>query len=336
MSAAADKYRVVPYQPDASADRSIAFITKPKCGSQWVRNVMLDPRLQSDLGIFSVVDTSKVQGEDFPQVEPATFYGPCYGTTRRQWQRFRRPADQALFVIRDPRDLVISWLHSVLFSHRPDEFVDAARGELLDADPQRRLEIGIHWAATMQEGTMTFFLEQDPGILCVRYEDLVADDVGQFEKIFGFLGYSGPRGKLEEVIAENRFSARSGRKRGQEDVFSHHRKGSPGEWRSYFSRETGQYFEGKAPGFVATTGYESSDRWWQTLPEYPELTVANPKIDFRDHARLKQENENLRQRCRSLEAQLATLKKETDARASWIRKLIGLPTAAASGRKENR
>jgi len=283
----------VPYDPNPTADTSIAFVTKPKCGSQWVRNVLTDRRIAPGLGIREVVDMSKIEGEQFPEVEGATFYGPCFGTTRRQWQRFRRPADRGFFVFRDPRDMVVSWLHSILFSHVPDEHVEPVRDELLRITAEERLLRGFRWVAEMQPSVSTFFEEPDPGIFLTSYERLAGDETG-FLELLRFLGWKGEETSARSVIEEFSFEKQAGRKKGKEDQFSHLRKGTPGDWRNYFSCADGKAFEDAAPGFLTATCYESSNQWWETLPREAARRIELPVIDYREHAQLRRENEELR------------------------------------------
>jgi len=283
----------VAYAPEAHGETSIAFVTKPKCGSQWIRNVLTDRRIAPGLGIRRVVDMSKIEGEGFPEVEPGTFYGPCFGTTRRQWQRFRRPADRCIFVFRDPRDMAVSWLHSILFSHTPDEYVEPVREELLAMSAEARVRRGADWVLEMQPSVSTFFEESDPGILCTSYERLAGGEEG-FLEVLRFLGWDGDESTAREVIQEFSFEAQSGRQKGKQDLFSHLRKGTPGDWRNYFSKAEGKRFEESALGFLQRGGYEANQDWWKSLPETAAQTIELPQIDYRDYAALRRENEELR------------------------------------------
>lgn len=309
----------IPYRPESGGDPSIAFITKPKCGSQWIRNVLTDPRIAPGLGIRKLVDLSKIEGENFPFVEPATFYGPCFGTNRRQWQRFRRPADRAVFVSRDPRDMLVSWLHSILFSHVPDEHVEPIRKVLLEIPSGERLLKGMEWVESMQVSIRTFFEEADPGILLTTYEKLATSPDG-FLEVLEFLGWSGSEATAREVIEAFSFRSQSGRDPGKEDPFSHFRKGSPGDWRNYFSRSSGHAFEEQMPGLLLSMGYETSTSWWEPLQETPVRKVELPTIDYREYAELRRQNEELQRECERLRSLVARGATSKERAGGWLRR----------------
>ncbi|MBM3756137.1 MAG: sulfotransferase domain-containing protein [Acidobacteria bacterium] len=70
---------------------------------------------------------------------------------------------------------------------------------------------------------------------------------------------------MREVVSENDFASRTGRAPGEENTFSHRRKGQPGDWRNHFDLETGRAFEELFPRLLIDLGYEQSTGWWQAL-----------------------------------------------------------------------
>ncbi len=96
----------------------------------------------------------------------------------------------------------------------------------------------------------------------IHYEDLLADDLGILERLL--LGHCRIRVSpeaLRKVIVANRFEARSGRKRGDEDAGSHERKGVAGDWRNYFTDKLAKDFKALYGDLLIATGYEPNDRW---------------------------------------------------------------------------
>lgn len=52
-----------------------------------------------------------------------------------------------------------------------------------------------------------------------------------------------------------------GRKKGQENVRSHYRKGQPGDWRNHFTAAHAAHFAERFGGLLVRLGYEPDDRW---------------------------------------------------------------------------
>jgi lipopolysaccharide transport system ATP-binding protein len=63
------------------------------------------------------------------------------------------------------------------------------------------------------------------------------------------------------VVLANRFEARSGRRRGEEDVASHERKGVAGDWKNHFTDKVAKAFKDRFGELLVATGYEKDSRW---------------------------------------------------------------------------
>ena len=64
------------------------------------------------------------------------------------------------------------------------------------------------------------------------------------------------------VVRANRFESwTGGRKRGQEDVKSHERKGIAGDWANHFSPRVAAAFRSRYGSLLVATGYEKDERW---------------------------------------------------------------------------
>ena len=97
--------------------------------------------------------------------------------------------------------------------------------------------------------------------LLIRYEDLIADEIGGFEKIVDHCQIPVSRDRLHEIIHYNRFETVTGRRRGEEDVQAHQRKGISGDWRNYFSASVKKKFKKRFGDVLIKTGYESDLNW---------------------------------------------------------------------------
>jgi len=71
-----------------------------------------------------------------------------------------------------------------------------------------------------------------------------------------------PTAILPRIIEGKSFSKMSGgRSRGQENVKSHYRKGTPGDWRNHFSDENIRAFKSRYNGLLLELGYEQYEDW---------------------------------------------------------------------------
>lgn len=109
------------------------------------------------------------------------------------------PGMSAVYVVRDPRDVVISLAHHVGGS------VDEAI-ELLNRDMRHRQEPGCHtrrfdeaWSS-WSEHVRGWLDQADMPVHCVRYEDLLADTSGAFAAVAHFLGLDAPAGELQRAV----------------------------------------------------------------------------------------------------------------------------------------
>ena len=75
---------------------------------------------------------------------------------------------------------------------------------------------------------------------------------------------------LSQVVARHSFATLSGgRPPGQEDVHSHYRKGTPGEWQKHFTPELAGRFESLFGDVLLMGGYERAPGWSERSFENP-------------------------------------------------------------------
>lgn len=135
-----------------------------------------------------------------------------------------------------------------------------------------------------------------PNVLELRFEDVIANPYQSFLDIFDFLKLIDrsdtfalsslldismyqvrtrhprvpafrnpaeiPGSVLLSFVYENRFSKLSeGRKKGEEDVKSHYRKGQSGDWKNHFTEAHKAFFKERYNDVLVALGYENDDRW---------------------------------------------------------------------------
>jgi len=153
---------------------------------------------------------------------------------------------RAFHVIRDPRDGVVSTYSSHKYS-LPDGQWLAEQRALLD---QESLKDAVNHSIDFRSEQFPRLAEWnyvDSRVYETKFENLIEDPPAGFRVVLSFLDLFLCRitpPMLDEVLDYYTFQRLSGgRRRGQEVVFSHYRRGSPGDWRSYFGPRGTSYFK---------------------------------------------------------------------------------------------
>lgn len=242
-----------------SSQPTVFHITHWKAGSQWVRAILKDavPRRY----IRVIEDMSNLR-TDF---RPGWVYSPVYLPTWGFDEYIPASTPMRRFVvIRDLRDTLVSWYFSVKHSH---PLVEKNTTDFL-APYRNRLN-----AASLEDGLIVVLEERmEPiaqiqqswmktGDLVLRYEEMLADDQEAFRRIFEHCGIDVDPEVLEAAVNAHSFEARTGRKRGEEDLSAHHRKGIAGDWQNRFTPKVVEAFKERFGQLLIETGYEQSMDW---------------------------------------------------------------------------
>jgi hypothetical protein len=176
---------------------------------------------------------------------------------------------QVILMIRDPRDQLVSRMFHV---KRSPEHSWHERFKSSSVDEALMLCIegrdGLPGTDSMIKLARTW-LDQKSGFLCIRYEDLWANPVGEFGRVLAYLGIEGNVSLAEVIVNRNRFERLSigrrfwqpMRKPGQEDASSHFRKGMVGDWRNYLQESHIRRFKEIAGEELISLGYERDMDW---------------------------------------------------------------------------
>jgi hypothetical protein len=164
------------------------------------------------------------------------------------------------FVMRDLRDTLVSRYFSYKISH---PLLSEQHRTIRQALQERDQDGGLlYLMETIFDRIAAIQLSWiNSGILMVRYEDLLVDEHGTFEKIINYCQIEVEREKLHRIITDNSFMQATGRRPGEEDVTSHLRKGISGDWKNYFTDGIKAEFKRRYPDVLIKTGYESGPDW---------------------------------------------------------------------------
>lgn len=256
-----------------SENENIFHCTVHKSASQWIRRIASDERIYRYCGLSSYqytqempgkFDPRKVTQRSFDKRFPLrTFITPLY-IDYNNFLNIPKPSRyKVFFVMRDPRDVLISWYFSSKYSH--DLIGDQAkvREELNRLDLTDGLLYGIDHLDDFglfgaQRSWADAGSNQDV-VMLVRYEDLaVADNLSLFRKLCDHCDIRIPTDVLKELLQDNSFERLSGgRRRGEEKRDASYRKGVHGDWKNYFNGKIEQRFAEATGDLLAVWGYES-------------------------------------------------------------------------------
>lgn len=235
---------------------ALFHISHWKAATTWIRGILVDA-----FGAEVLPRTYfEAQGLDSP-IEPGKVYaGVCY--SKEAFECLNRPLDTRRFVvIRDLRDTLISAYFSLKNSHPskpPIIYYRRILGRLNQEDGLCYLARSWLLQSTLIQ--RTWLTAGEP---CIRYEDITADPMRHFEKLFATqLRVSVERSWLEKLVARHAFSRYSGgREPGVEDANSHFRKGIAGDWRRHFTPKVTECFKAMHNDVLVMAGYEKSESW---------------------------------------------------------------------------
>lgn len=164
---------------------------------------------------------------------------------------------KVFFVLRDPRDIVVSWYFSAKYSHP------------IKHDPIPRWRAGLQ-GLSQQEGFRYIIDElqeigsfqaqrswMNRGVRLFRYEDLAQSEESFARTLLNFLEIPIEGHEFRALMRRHRFKKKSGgRERGEENQNSHFRKGIAGDWKNYLDQKTLEYFHIVTGDLLNVLGYD--------------------------------------------------------------------------------
>ena len=242
-----------------------------KTGSQWIKKVLADEIVlkKTGMSIYTYQQHLPTKGDPRKLTErmfATPFPLNCIITPLymdyNSYISIPKPAEYRTFcIIRDPRDIIVSWYFSVKNSH-----------PLMGKIPQHREMLN---QISLQDG-MLYCLgylndyglfeslrswikgasEESPlNLKIYRFEELMAPELQLtiLTDLFVHCGISLTNVEIALLIDKYSF------KRLQEEAktgFSHYRKGEPGNWKEFFNEEVSNTFKQFSQNLVEELGYE--------------------------------------------------------------------------------
>lgn len=212
------------------------IVTSHKCGSQWFKSIFRSAQLHKlanyhyyafKLLPLNGFDTAKLTERKYELkgLEPG-IYGPVYvGPSSLVGLS---TSDNVCVVIRDPRNLIVSWYDSILKTHALMGNVGEMRNQLSVLDKPDGLDIMIDHAINF--GTFEVMEEwliaerSNPRVKIIKFEDIFStDQQTEFESMLEHFGLNYRHDGLSEVLTKFSFQRLSKSNK-------HYKKGESRTW----------------------------------------------------------------------------------------------------------
>jgi hypothetical protein len=172
-----------------------------------------------------------------------------------------RPERANYFIYRDPRDLLVSQVFFATDMHEEHGMHDYYKS-LPDFGARLKAAItgidrdGLYMVSVKQRYESVFQWLEQPGVLCIRFEDLVDRRDATLNAMLDRVEKTGykiptPRDKALAILAAAI----------QPDKSHTFRSGKTGGWREHFTGEHKQLFKDVAGDLLVRLGYEKSNDW---------------------------------------------------------------------------
>jgi hypothetical protein len=224
----------------------------PKSGTGWLSRIMVDYLGLPKLGL---------KHRRWPA------FSPCVIKMHR-FLKGNRVRSRTLYIVRDPRDVVVSYFWHVL-RHGGTSQKDIEGIARLSMKPENIKESLPAVIEYLQSGRCGAIAYADhiskaltDGYVCVRYEDLLEDCFETLKEAFSqILEEPVDHERLQATVAKHTFEAETGRPRGVAAPDAYIRKGVAGDWPQYFSEQTARLLDDYCGETLIQLGY-AADRSW--------------------------------------------------------------------------
>lgn len=231
-----------------------------RTGSRWIRTIFSDHRIRRHTGLL-VYPHHEYEIGDFHYSFPKYTFVPGLYTSYEQYIRIEKPEFyRTFYVIRDPRNTVLSWYRSMKSTHRlVNESVQFFRDRLAPLDKEDGIEAAIR-LYQVKLSYMRDWMEQseyDPNVLVVKMEDLIEHPQESFGRIFDHCRLPVPSSELGTVLADfDKSGMRRRNRRRRKGTETDYREVST-NWRREFTDHHQKVFRKVNGNLVEVLGYDT-------------------------------------------------------------------------------
>ena len=241
---------------------NIYYCCTQKTASQWFKSVFRDRDFYRHSGF--VVSPYQYLGLRYAKVRGAfpekTVVSHLYFNYQDYLKVPKPDKYKTFFILRDPRDIIVSWYFSARYSHVLVPPIHTMRYNLERLDFYDGLKYLIDTQAEfgLFECQRSWIEAQksDRHIKIFRYEDLSNNESAFVQDLFAFLELQMSPEKREKLVATYSIKKSSkDRKSLNGDAKNHNRKGVSGDWQNHFNDAVEQHFYNVTGDLVEVLGY---------------------------------------------------------------------------------
>lgn len=237
---------------------NIYLCTIQKSGSQWLRKLLSDELVTKKTNL-KLYPAHRYEYNEFVDSFPrgVTVQG-LYLSYEQYLEISKPPKFKTIYLIRDPRDIVVSWYYSMRDSHGLIGHVRRHREALSKLNQEDGINYCIDALAVKFSYLRSWFAAEDKSnVLMLRLESVESDPLGSVKTVFDFLGVSISHDSIHEL--SSRYSRASMRKsdielRGGGNI-SHYRE-NKSDHRHVFTQKNMFRFNSVNGNLLEITGYE--------------------------------------------------------------------------------
>jgi Sulfotransferase domain len=224
------KLRITVPVSTPSAYENVFHCAMRKTASQWIKAMFADPIVYRHSGLLSY-DPRPCKWRH-PEPFPSGRVVSSLFLSHKKFQAIPRPERcRTFFVMRDPRDIVVSSYFSTRSSHTPMGDIPRVR-KVLQEKPRKEgmlYVIGQLSAKGSFNALRSWATSGGSDEICLfRYEDLTGPDQrDEVDRLLRHCGIVLPPAELDGLLRRYRFSNMRG---------SHYRKGEAGDWETTSTR----------------------------------------------------------------------------------------------------
>ena len=259
-----DRYKNDPRyrNPPNSLFDNVYYCCSQKTGSQWLKSMFIDPIFYQAAGlkVFPYIALGNKYAKFSKPMPINTIVTHLY-VGYDAYNSIPKPSSyRTFYVLRDPRDAVVSWYYSARNSHALIDPIPQLRSRLRNTSYEDGMIYIINvlkdWGFFKCQRSWIENATSDPAVRIFRYEQMAEDEKSFFGTILDYLGVKLTDPRLSELCDSHAYSRfAQGRKKGEENELSHYRAGRAGAWREKFTARIAGHFDGITGDLVQTLGY---------------------------------------------------------------------------------
>lgn len=163
--------------------QDVMLVSYPKSGNTWVRALVSQlVGAQHSLKEMDhlVPDVYSCRGHVLRKAHRF----PCAGRLIKSHESFRPTYKRVIYLVRDPRDVCVSYYHYLADIQRTVDASSTSLNEFVDPFLSGKFDDYGTWG----EHTGSWLAAETADLLLIRYEDLISDAADCLARICGFLG----------------------------------------------------------------------------------------------------------------------------------------------------